>query len=96
MQLEAIILTEDGSKRRIAGLSSRVTIGRGADCSIALESNLVSRRHLTLEIEGAVMRVCDSAALARYASMSPTGSTTIATPRPPHAMTYDAATTGSV
>jgi pilus assembly protein CpaF len=60
MQLEAIISSPGQSERRMFGLWKLLTIGRGADCTIPLESTLVSRRHVTVEIHGATMRVFDS------------------------------------
>jgi pilus assembly protein CpaF len=60
MQLEAIISSPGQSERRVFGLANLLTIGRGADCTIPLESTLVSRRHVTVEIHGATMRVFDS------------------------------------
>jgi pilus assembly protein CpaF len=60
MQFEAVISSEAGTLRRVTGLSMPLTIGRSADCGIALDSQLVSRRHVTLEIEGGMMRVWDS------------------------------------
>jgi pilus assembly protein CpaF len=60
MQLEAVISSPGQSERRLRGLSGLLTIGRGAECSIPLESALVSRRHATVEVNGATMRVYDS------------------------------------
>jgi pilus assembly protein CpaF len=60
MQLEAVISSPGQDERRVRGLSGLLTIGRGADCSIALESTLVSRCHVTVEVHGAKMRVYDS------------------------------------
>jgi pilus assembly protein CpaF len=59
-QLEAVISSPGQNERRVRGLSGLLTIGRGADCSIALESTLVSRCHVTVEVHGAKMRVYDS------------------------------------
>ena len=58
--LEAVITSPGQGERRMRGLSGLLTIGRGADCSIPLESVLVSRRHATVEVNGATMRVYDS------------------------------------
>jgi pilus assembly protein CpaF len=60
IQLEAVISSPGQSERRVRGLSGLLTIGRGADCSIALESTLVSRCHVTVEVHGTKMRVYDS------------------------------------
>ena len=60
MQLEAVISSPGQSERRVRGLSGLLTIGRGADCNIPLESALVSRCHVTVEVHGAKMRVYDS------------------------------------
>jgi pilus assembly protein CpaF len=60
MQLEAVISSPGQSERRVRGLSGLLTIGRGADCNIPLESSLVSRCHVTVEVHGAKMRVYDS------------------------------------
>jgi pilus assembly protein CpaF len=60
MQFEAVISSEAGALRRIAGLTMPLSIGRSADCGIALDSQLVSRRHVTVEVAGGMMRVCDS------------------------------------
>jgi pilus assembly protein CpaF len=60
MQLEAIISSPGQSERRLLGLPNLLTIGRGVDCTVPLESTLVSRRHVTVEIHGATMRVFDS------------------------------------
>jgi pilus assembly protein CpaF len=60
MQLEAVISSPGQSERRLRGLSGLLTIGRGAECTIPLESALVSRRHATVEVNGATMRVYDS------------------------------------
>jgi pilus assembly protein CpaF len=60
MQLEAVISSPGQGERRLRGLSGLLTIGRGAECSIPLESALVSRRHATVEVNGATMRVYDS------------------------------------
>ena len=59
-QLEAVISSLGQGERRVGGLSGLLTIGRGADCSIALESTLVSRCHVTVEVHGTKMRVYDS------------------------------------
>jgi pilus assembly protein CpaF len=60
MQLEAVISSPGQNERRLFGLGTLLTIGRGADCTIPLESTLVSRRHVTVEIQGPTMRVYDS------------------------------------
>ena len=59
-QLEAIIWSPGQGERRVHGLSGLLTIGRGLDCSIALESTLVSRCHVTVEVQRGKMRVYDS------------------------------------
>jgi pilus assembly protein CpaF len=59
MQLEVLIANGARNERRQLD-SARFTIGRGDDCTITLESQLISRRHATLEIVGSTMRVEDS------------------------------------
>lgn len=59
-QLEAVVSQTGRPEWRVRGLSRSLTIGRAEDCSITLESSLVSRRHVTVEVLGAVMRVYDS------------------------------------
>jgi pilus assembly protein CpaF len=60
MQIHAVISSQGQEDRRISGLPNLLTIGRGAECSITLESTLVSRLHVTVEIAGGTMRVYDS------------------------------------
>ncbi len=60
MELEVVIASERHTERRaLAGVQS-LTIGRGSDCTIPLESSLVSRCHVTVDVQGASMRVRDS------------------------------------
>jgi pilus assembly protein CpaF len=59
MQFEVVIASDKGrERRRVDG--NVVTIGRGDECTIRLTGHLVSRRHATLEVNGASVRVCDS------------------------------------
>jgi pilus assembly protein CpaF len=60
MQLEALVSSATQPERVIRGLSALLTIGRSQECSIALESTLVSRKHVTVEVGGGRMRVYDS------------------------------------
>jgi pilus assembly protein CpaF len=60
MELEVMIATEGHTERRALGGVESLTIGRTSDCTIALESALVSRRHVTIDVNGASMRVSDS------------------------------------
>lgn len=60
MQFEILISSDGRSERRFLATSTPWTIGRGPECTIPLESTLVSRRHATLEINGTTMRVHDS------------------------------------
>src|SRR3954469_17976357 len=60
MSLEILIVHDQHSERRALGALDSITIGRDADCTVSLKSSLVSRRHVTLAIAGAVMRVQDS------------------------------------
>ena len=61
MNLEVVIASEGLTRRRILEANDgSLTIGRGAECSIALESPLVSRHHVRIELVGSQMRVRDS------------------------------------
>jgi pilus assembly protein CpaF len=61
MNLEVVIASEGLTRRRIlAANEGSLTIGRGAECSIALESPLVSRLHARVDLAGGRMRVLDS------------------------------------
>ena len=60
MQLEVSIDHRQHRERRALGVLDSITIGRDADCTISLDSPLISRRHVTLAIRGAVMHVLDS------------------------------------
>ena len=60
MSLEVLIARDQHRERRALGVLDSVSIGRDTDCTISLDSSLVSRRHVTLAITGSVMRVQDS------------------------------------
>jgi pilus assembly protein CpaF len=61
MNLEVVIASEGQTRRRILEANDgALTIGRGAECTIALESPLVSRHHVRIEFAGSSMRVRDS------------------------------------
>jgi pilus assembly protein CpaF len=60
MQLEVLIASSGKQECRLLPADQPVTIGRGTDCTIALESALVSRRHVTVEVSRTTMRVWDS------------------------------------
>jgi pilus assembly protein CpaF len=60
MNLQVSISHDQHHERRALGALRSITIGRDADCTITLDSALVSRRHVTLAIADGVMRVQDS------------------------------------
>jgi pilus assembly protein CpaF len=60
MTFEILILRDQHQERRALGALDSISIGRDVDCTISLDSPLVSRRHVTLSIAGAAMRVQDS------------------------------------
>ncbi len=61
MKVEVVIATELETQRRVLeSLDGVLSIGRGQECSIALDSPLVSRRHATIELAGGGLRVHDS------------------------------------
>jgi pilus assembly protein CpaF len=61
MKLEVVIATERETQRRVLeAVDGILSIGRGQECSIALDSALVSRRHVTIELTGGGLRVQDS------------------------------------
>src|SRR5882724_65545 len=60
MELEILIAHREHRERRPLRALDSITIGRDADCTISLDSPLISRRHVTLAISGPMMRVQDS------------------------------------
>ena len=60
MQLEVLIAHDQHCERRSLGQLASVTIGRDESCTVSLNSQLISRRHVTLAISGSLMRVQDS------------------------------------
>ena len=60
MPFEIEIRHDQHQERRALGVLTAISIGRDADCTISLNSSLVSRRHVTLSIAGSVMQVRDS------------------------------------
>ncbi len=61
MKLEVVIANEGRTERRVLDAAGGVfSIGRGAECTLPLESPLVSRLHATVELAGARLRVRDS------------------------------------
>src|SRR4051812_795297 len=60
MSFEILIAHDGHQERRALSVPGSITIGRDADCTISLNSALVSRRHVSLAITGSVMRVQDS------------------------------------
>jgi pilus assembly protein CpaF len=60
MQLELVITANGRSERRLLPQTSSVSIGRDPNCTVTLDSALVSRRHVTIDVDGNLMRVSDS------------------------------------
>jgi pilus assembly protein CpaF len=60
MPFEILIAHDQHHERRALGRLDSISIGRDAECTISLDSALVSRRHVTLSIAGSLMRVQDS------------------------------------
>jgi len=61
MKLEVVIATGRETQRRVLdSVDGVLSIGRGQECSIALESPLISRRHVTVELADGGLRVHDS------------------------------------
>jgi pilus assembly protein CpaF len=60
MQLELVITANGRSERRLLPQTSSVSIGRDPTCTVTLDSALVSRRHVTVDVDGNMMRVSDS------------------------------------
>ena len=60
MPFEIEIQHAQHHERRALGMLDSISIGRDAECTISLNSSLVSRRHVTLSIAGSLMRVQDS------------------------------------
>ena len=61
MEVHAVINNSGRIERRTLIVPSGVvTIGRNPSCTIALESSLVSRQHVTVDLNGSTMRVHDS------------------------------------
>jgi pilus assembly protein CpaF len=60
MQYEVLIASDQRTERHAWAGAPPMTIGRGPECTIALESMRISRHHITLDIAGGALRVCDS------------------------------------
>ena len=61
MKLEVVISKDSETQRRVLeSMDGILSIGRGQECSIALDSPLVSRRHVTIEPTSGGLRVHDS------------------------------------
>ena len=60
MPFEIEIQHAQHHERRALGMLDSISIGRDAECTISLNSSLVSRRHVTLSIVGSLMQVRDS------------------------------------
>jgi pilus assembly protein CpaF len=61
MQVQVVIAASGRAETRfVEAPGGVVTIGRGAGCTIALESSTVSRQHVTIDLNGSTMRVYDS------------------------------------
>ena len=61
MKLEVVIATGRETQRRVLeSLDGVLSIGRGQECSIALESPLISRRHVTIGVADGGLHVHDS------------------------------------
>jgi pilus assembly protein CpaF len=60
MQVDVLIQTETGSETRSVDILDALTVGRARDCTVPLESALVSRYHTTLTLQGGLMKVCDT------------------------------------
>jgi pilus assembly protein CpaF len=60
MQIQVHIASEGRSERRVVEVDKELTIGRGPECAVRLESALVSRLHARVELNGSTMRVHDT------------------------------------
>ncbi len=60
MQLEVVISSGNGQERRRVDGTKPLTIGRGPECALALESGHVSRNHASVEVVGAMLQVRDT------------------------------------
>jgi pilus assembly protein CpaF len=60
MSFAILIAHRHQQQRRELGALREISIGRDADCTISLDSALISRRHVTLSIADGVMQVQDS------------------------------------
>jgi pilus assembly protein CpaF len=60
MAFEVLIVHDQLRERRSLNALESISIGRDLDCTISLDSPLISRRHVTLSIAGMQMRVQDS------------------------------------
>src|SRR5690606_31783601 len=58
--LEVLISSLSGSEQRLLGAISSFTVGRDPACTIALQSKLISRKHITVILNGTSMLVRDS------------------------------------
>jgi len=61
MEVHVLIATAAGERRQVLQCADGViTIGRSPSCTLPLESAMISRQHVTVELMGDVMRVRDS------------------------------------
>src|SRR5215472_8017801 len=61
MLVHAVIESAGRTERRLLDVNNGiVTIGRAPNCSLALDSGLVSRNHVSVDLNGSSMRVTDS------------------------------------
>ncbi len=61
MEVHAVIASAGKIERRVLVVPNGVvTIGRSPACTIALDSSLVSRQHVTIDLNGSTMRIQDS------------------------------------
>jgi pilus assembly protein CpaF len=61
MEVHAVISSQGNVERRVLDVPTGiVTIGRSPACTIPLESAMVSRQHVSVDLNGSMMRVSDS------------------------------------
>src|SRR5882672_5107361 len=61
MEVHAVIANAGKIERRVLNVHDGVvSIGRSPNCTISLDSSLVSRHHVTIDLNGSTMRVQDS------------------------------------
>jgi pilus assembly protein CpaF len=77
MEVHAVIANQGKIERRVLDVPTGVvTIGRSPNCTIALDSSLVSRQHVTIDLNGSTMRVCDSSTNGTMAGANLVNNTT--------------------